>query len=127
MPKPSPIDSEAFTFLADAAERLGHALVARDALVSLDALEGGTAPGHARATRARRIGCLSLRAADTRAAVSYLTEAVTLGETDLDTLVLLTRAKWLTGDVEGTKEVLARALVIDPRNSELLRIARAIR
>jgi len=123
----SPIDSEAFTFLADAAERLGHALVARDALVSLDALEGGTAPSHTRATRARRIGSLSMRAADPRAAVTYLSEAVTLGETDLDTLVLLTRAKWLTGDIEGTKETLARALVLDPANSELLRIARAIK
>jgi tetratricopeptide (TPR) repeat protein len=123
----SPIDLESFTFLADAAERLGHAVVARDALVSLDGLEGGTLSAPARATRALRIGALSLRAGDSGAAVSYLTEAVTLGEHTLDTLVLLTRARWLSGDIAGTKEVLARALVMDPRNSELLRIARAIK
>ena len=43
------------------------------------------------------------------------------------TLALLARAKWLTGDVAGAKETLARALVVNPRNSELLRLARAIK
>ena len=123
----SPLDAEAFIFLADAAERLGHAAAARDALVSFDALQGGTVPGHARAVRAERIGTLSMRAGDPGAAVSYLTEAVNLGQTAIETLALLARAKWLTGDIPGAKEMLARALVIDPRNSELLRLARAIK
>jgi tetratricopeptide (TPR) repeat protein len=123
----SPLDPEAFSFLADAAERLGHDLVARDALASLDALQGSTVAGDMRGTRARRIGALSLRAGDPRMAVTYLTEAVNLGLTGLDTLSQLARAKWLAGDVAGAKETLARALVIDPRNSELLRLARAMK
>ena len=68
-----------------------------------------------------------MRAGDPGAAVSYLTEAVNLGQTAIETLALLARAKWLTGDVPGAKETLARALVIDPRNGELLRLARAIK
>ncbi|HYN07893.1 MAG TPA: tetratricopeptide repeat protein [Vicinamibacterales bacterium] len=123
----SPLDPEAFSFLADAAERLGHDVIARDALVSLDALEGGTVKGDTRGPRSRRIGALSLRAGDPRLAVTYLTEAVNLGQAGLETLAQLARAKWLAGDIAGAKETLARALVIDPRNSELLKLARAMK
>ena len=48
----SPVSTEAFGFLADAAERLGHTGVARDALVNLDVLEGDTAVAAARLDRA---------------------------------------------------------------------------
>jgi tetratricopeptide (TPR) repeat protein len=122
----SPLDSEAFSFLADAAERLGHDTIARDALVSLDALQGSTAAGDLRAGRALRIGALSLRAGDAKTAVAYLGEALSLGRDGIETLSQLARAKWLIGDIAGAKEALARGLVIDPRNSELLRLARAI-
>ena len=56
----SPVDPEAFQFLADAAERLAHPGIARDALLDLNALEGSTASADVRAARARRIGALSL-------------------------------------------------------------------
>lgn len=123
----SPRDPEAFGFLADAAERLGHDTVARDALVSLDTLQGSTVPDDIRGIRSHRIGALSLRAGDPRLAVTYLTEALNLGRSGIDTLSQLARAKWLAGDIAGARETLARALVIDPRNSELLRLARAMK
>jgi tetratricopeptide (TPR) repeat protein len=123
----SPLDLEAYMFLADAAERLGHDVAARDALVSLDALQGSTVAADSRATRAHRIGLLSLRAGDPRVAVSYLTQAANLGQATVETLAPLARAKYLTGDIPGAKEVLGRALIIDPANSELLRLARMIR
>ncbi len=123
----SPLDPEAFLFLADAAERLGHDAAARDALVRLDTLQGGTVSGDVRATRAERIGVLSMRAGDPGVAVSYLTEALNLGRTAVEMLALLARAKWQTGDIPGAKETLARGLVLDPSNSELLRLARTIR
>ena len=123
----TPIDAEAFMFLADAAERLGHDIAARDALVSFDTLAGGTHAGQTRAERVERIGTLSMRANDPRVAVSYLTEAVNLGRTAVETLALLARAKWQTGDLSGAKETLARGLVIDPRNAELLGLARTMK
>jgi tetratricopeptide (TPR) repeat protein len=123
----SPLDLEAFLFLADAAEHLGHDTAARDALVSLDALQGGTAPTEVRAARAHRIGVLSLRAGDPRVAVSYLNQAVNLGQAAVETLALLVRAKYLAGDLPGARETLARALIIDPAHGELLRLARMIR
>jgi tetratricopeptide (TPR) repeat protein len=123
----SPVDLEAFTFLADAAERLGHDLSARDALTGLDALEGGTASAATRAARARRIGALSLRAGDARTAVTYLTEASTVGPEAVDTLALLARARWLAGDTVGARDTLARARALDPYNSALARLARVLK
>jgi predicted Zn-dependent protease len=78
----SPIDPEAFGFLADAAERLGHAGVALDALVDLDALEGDTASIERRAARARRIGVLAVETSDWRTAVETLRAATQAGYTD---------------------------------------------
>src|SRR5262249_26740856 len=60
----APIDPEAFDYLADACERLSHIVDARNALVSLDALEGDTAAAGVRGARARRIGALSLQVND---------------------------------------------------------------
>jgi tetratricopeptide (TPR) repeat protein len=61
----SPVDPEAFQFLADTAERLGHHLIARDALMNLDALQGDTVPAETRAVRARRIDTLNRALAST--------------------------------------------------------------
>ena len=71
----SPVDPEAFEFLADAAESLRHDLVARDALMNLDVLQGDLATAETRARRARRIGELSLRAGDATTAVQVLGRA----------------------------------------------------
>ena len=58
-----PVDPDAFGYLADAAERLGHPLAARDALLNLDALEGDTAPraapGRAHASHRRAVAALA--------------------------------------------------------------------
>ncbi len=123
----SPVELEAFGFLADAAERLSHDLLARDALVNLDLLEGSTASAVARASRARRIGDLSLRAGDAATAVRHLSRAVDLGPEDPAVLGLLARARWLTGDSTGAKDAIARGLALAPRDPELLRLSRTIR
>ena len=49
----SPVDPEAFEFLADAAESLRHDLLARDALMNLDVLQGDLATAETRARRAQ--------------------------------------------------------------------------
>jgi len=122
----SPIDPEAFGFLADAAERVGHAGVASDALVNLDALEGDTASVERRAARARRIGGLAVQAGDWPTAVEHLHTATEAGYDDAATLGLLARAEWQSGDLVSARKALARALAADARNAELRRLSRLI-
>jgi tetratricopeptide (TPR) repeat protein len=123
----SPVDPEAFAFLADAAERLSHPGVARDALLDLNALEGSTAPAELRAARARRIGALSLAQGDPRTALEFLNHAVAAGHGDAQTLGLLARARWQTGDPAGARDALGRAIALNSRDVELQRLLRAIR
>jgi tetratricopeptide (TPR) repeat protein len=123
----SPVDPEAFSFLADTAERLGHDLLARDALVNFDRLLGDVATAEVRARRARRIGELSLRADDARTALHELTRAVDGGQTSPSTLGLLAHARWLTGDAPGARELLGRALSAAPSDPQLIRLSRIIR
>ncbi len=123
----TPVNSEAFLFLADAAERLGHDLVARDALINFDALQGDTSRAEVRAARAARIGDLSLRAGDASAAAEYLSRAVAAGHNSPMTLGLLAQARWLTGDQASARELIARALAADPKDAQLQRIGRLIR
>ncbi|MCC7008907.1 MAG: tetratricopeptide repeat protein [Acidobacteria bacterium] len=123
----SPVDPEAFAFLADAAERNGHAGVARRALVDLDALDGDTVPAAVRVARARRIGALSLEAGDPRHALAALTEAANASPSDPDTLGLLARARWLTGDADGARAALREALALDAADPALRTLSRTIR
>ena len=112
----SPVSTQVFAYLADAAERLGHALDARDALVRLDALEGDTVSAEIRAARLRRTGMLSLRGGDARTAALALAQAVDAGLNDLETLTSLAQARWESGDVHGARETLDRALALAPRD-----------
>ena len=123
----SPVDPEAFQFLADAAERLSHPGVARDALLDLNALEGSTAPSEVRAARARRIGALSLAKGDPQTALEFLTQAIAAGHGDAHTLGLLARALWQTGDPDGARDALGRAIALNSRDVELQRLLRTIR
>jgi len=123
----SPVELEAFAYLADAAEQLRHPLVARDALVQLDALEGSLATADVRRLRQRRIGALSLDAGDAPLALTYLTQALAAGPPEAGTLGLLARAKWQTGDPVGAKAALGQAMELDRQNMELLRLKRTIR
>ena len=123
----TPIDVEAFAFLADAAERVSHPDVARDALLGLDALEGDTVSAEVRAARARRIGGLAVAAGDGATGVEYLTLAVKAGHADASTLGLLARAQWQTGDRDDARRTLGEALALDERDADLRRLSRVIR
>jgi Tfp pilus assembly protein PilF len=123
----SPLDREAFAFLAETAERLSHDLDARDALVSLDALQGDTVSAETRAVRARRIGLLSLHANEPKRAADYLTQAIDGGQDDAATLGLVAQARWQAGDAAGARRALAAALAREPQSLELKRLALLIR
>jgi tetratricopeptide (TPR) repeat protein len=123
----SPAATEAFGFLADVAEHLGHHLVARDALVNLDALEGDTAPAATRVERARRIGELSLRVADHKAAALYLSRVVDAHPDDIASIALLAEARWRLGDAAGARALVNKALAASPNDARLQRVARLVR
>jgi len=123
----SPVDPEAYAFLADAAERSGHPLIARDALLDLDVLQGDTVSAGVRGERARRIGLLSLAANDARSAATFLTQALDTTPTDAAALGMLARARWQLGDVEGAKQALGRALELNGNDAALRRLMRTIR
>lgn len=122
----SPVDPAAFGYLADASERLSHFAEARDALSTLDVLQGDTASADERAARAQRLGSLSLRANDIGAAVNYLSRAVAAGRQDARTLGQLAQARFQAGDRQGARESLDRALAIEPRSADLLRLRRQL-
>ena len=123
----SPVALEAFAYLADAAERLGHRIIARDALLNLDVLEGDTAPLDVRTRRARRIGTLSLDASDPWTAAEYFVHAVDTGGADAATLGQLARARWQIGDAEGARTALQQAIAQDRRNAALKKLTRTIK
>lgn len=123
----SPIDAEAFDFYADTASAAGHPLPARDALMDLDALVGDTGPRAQRTARLRRIGALSLDAADPKTALTFLAQAIDADPRDSATLGLLARARWQTGDAEGAKLALHQALALDASDTTLQRLTRTIR
>jgi tetratricopeptide (TPR) repeat protein len=123
----APVDLEAFGFLADAAERLGHDADARDALANLDALQGDTASASARASRARRMGTISLRLGDAASAARSFVQATDLGAVDASTLALLAQAQWQAGDRTGARAALTRAVTADARNPDVARVARLVK
>jgi len=123
----SPVDPESFAFLADTAERLSHYADARDALISLNALQGETVSADTRSARARRIGALALHASDPRRAAEFLTQAIEGGHDDVATLGLAAEALWEAGDAAGAKRLLDQALAREPRNLDLKRLSLMIR
>jgi tetratricopeptide (TPR) repeat protein len=123
----SPVAPAAFGYLADAAESLKHHLVARDALLSLDALEGDTAASDVRRDRARRIGALSLEGGDNVTAVQYLELARDGGDRTPGTLALLVRALLAGGRRDDARATVAAALTEAAGDPELHRLERMLR
>ena len=123
----SPVTAEAFGFLADAAEHLGHSVIARDALMNLDALEGDTAAPATRLDRAGRIGDLSMRAGDYRVAAQYLSRVIDGRPNDVAALGMLAESRWRLGDSASAKDLLFKALALSPNDPRLQRVARLVR
>jgi len=120
----SPVDPDAYAYLADACESLTHFGEARDALMALDALQGETAPAATRARRALRIGTLALRANDAAVAADYLLQAISAGENDARSFAQLAQARWLLRDRSGARSAIQRGLLETPGDTELLRLHR---
>jgi len=119
-----PVDPQAFLFLADAAERLGHLADARTALLKYQALVGPDPSAARQARRAGRIGELSLRLGDYPAATRWLAEAARVVPPSGRLLAQLADAQLRSGDRKAAQATLARGLEIDPRNRDLLALSR---
>jgi tetratricopeptide (TPR) repeat protein len=116
-----PVDASAFLFYAAAAERRDHLEAARQALADYVAL----APDSETAALAARIGTLSLRLNDAPAAVRWFTRAA--GSGDVRMLASLTDAQLRSGDLDGARATLARAIAKDPTHPQLLALSRRAR
>jgi tetratricopeptide (TPR) repeat protein len=123
----SPLDVAAFGYLADAAERAGLPFVARKALLDLEALQGDTVTAAVRASRARRMGILSLAGGDARSAVRFLEQAADVTSLDMNGLTALARARWQRGDDEGARAAVDQALALGAPDVELQRLLRTLR
>jgi tetratricopeptide (TPR) repeat protein len=123
----TPVDRDAFAFLADVAEDLHHPTIARDALLNLDALEGDTVSPGVRTARMRRLGVLALDAGDAATAVRLLTAVTRAGVSDAKTLALKARAEWLAGDRDRARQTLVDARAVFPDNPTLQALTRRFR
>ncbi|HEX5475408.1 MAG TPA: tetratricopeptide repeat protein [Vicinamibacterales bacterium] len=114
-----PADPAAFYYLADAAERLHHWDVARQALLDYATLRGVEREPRHRAAEATRLGDLSLRLGDADAAVGYFQHAL-VDEPGAALLPRLADAEWRAGEKGAARATLAQALEKDPRNPQAL-------
>jgi tetratricopeptide (TPR) repeat protein len=111
-----PLDPPVLRELAGVAERLGHARIARNALVDYRALIQNDPDS---AGDAARIGALSLTLSEPVAALPWLQRSVAQQPEDAGTLGLLAEAQLRLGHSEEARASLATALAMDPANRSL--------
>jgi tetratricopeptide (TPR) repeat protein len=119
-----PVEPQAFLLYASAAERTNHLDAARQALIQYGAL----APPEADLTTlATHVGALSVRLGDAPTAVRWFSRASWTAPNDVRLLASLADAQLRSGDREAARATVARALEKDPRNPQLVTLARRAR
>jgi hypothetical protein len=108
----------AFSYLADAAERIGNVPIARGALLDYHALEGDPPDLRRRVRLFRRIAELSLRIGEPATSLTWFGRAASAdpGGVDAAFLVRMANAQWRVGNTAAARLTLARALEKDPSN-----------
>ena len=122
-----PVDPQAFYYLADAAERRGHADVARRALIDYRALVGEEADARRRASFAARVGDLAVQAGDPAAAVAWYQRALDGPGADVPLLVKAADAQLRSGAPDAARSTIAKALEKDPFSREARAVLRRIK
>ena len=122
-----PVDPLAFAYLSNAAERLGHFDIARQALVNYRALAGDEPDPRRRATETVRLAELSMKAHDPAAAAEYFLKAADADGADAGLLARAAEAQWLAGRRDEARATIDRALGRDPKNTLALTIKRRMR
>jgi tetratricopeptide (TPR) repeat protein len=118
-----PVDPLAFAYLADAAERLQHFTVARQALLDYGALRGDI-DARRRTVETIRLGDLSMKMNDPSAAAVYFLRAADGANATL--LARAADAQFHAGDVDAARGTIARALALDPTDTVALTVQRQI-
>lgn len=123
-----PLDPLAFSYLADAAERIGNVPVARGALLDYHALEGDPHDVRRRVRLFQRIGDLSVRMGEPATAVTWFQRAATADPAGAEAglLVRLADAQSRAGDQLAARETVAKALDKEPTNRAALALLRRI-
>lgn len=121
-----PVDPDAYALLGEAAERAGRLTVARDALVHAAAL-AGDADARSATRRACKIGVLSARLDDRRAAKHWLERAAASVPDDPQLIAQVAEAQWRTGMRDDAQNTLARGLTRLPQDARLLEAQRRLR
>ena len=123
-----PVDPSAFFYLADAAERCDHPRIALQALLDYRTLTGEERDARRGIAMAERIGNLSMRAQDPKAAVTWYQRALDAGGgTDPVLLVRLAGAQAEAGDREAARATVTRAIERDAGNIAARALARQLR
>jgi tetratricopeptide (TPR) repeat protein len=121
-----PVEPLAFYYLADAAERLGHYAVARQALLDYAVLRGDDDDPRRRTAEAVRLGDLSLKMNDPAAAATYFLKAAEAAITDAALLARAADAQLRAGDRDAARATITNALEKDPNNPLALSLARRL-
>jgi tetratricopeptide (TPR) repeat protein len=122
-----PVEPTAFLHLATAAERLGLAADARDALLDYHALVGDDADARRRRVFAARVADLSARAGDPQTALGWYERAIDGNSADLGLLVRYATAQAAAGRADEARTTLAGVLEKAPAHREALALQRRLR
>jgi tetratricopeptide (TPR) repeat protein len=117
-----PVDPLAFAYLAEAAERLQHFAVARQALLDYDALRGDV--DTRRRSQSIHLADLSLKMNEPSAAAAYFLRAA--DGTDATLLARAADAQLQAGDLDAARATLARALTQEPDDALALIVQRRL-
>lgn len=117
-----PVDPLAFYYLADAAERRGHADVARRALFDYSALQRDRPDPQRRAALAARLADLSMQMGDGATAATWYQRAIETDGVNVSLLVRLAEAQFSSGLPDAARATVSRALERDPADREALKL-----
>ena len=119
-----PVDPLAFSYLAEAAERLTHYAAARQALLDYAALRGDEPDARKRLAESTHLGELSLRLGDYAAAGSFFLKAAEDAPNDAALIARAADAQLRAGDRDTARGTATRALEKDPNNTLALAVLR---
>jgi tetratricopeptide (TPR) repeat protein len=122
-----PADPQAFYYLADAAERRGHADTARRALVDYRALVGEEPDVRRRAAFAARVANLSMLAGDPADASVWYQRALEGPGADAPLLVKAAEAQLRSGAPGAARASIEKALEQDPFNRDARALLRRMK
>jgi tetratricopeptide (TPR) repeat protein len=122
-----PVDPLTFLHLAEAADRLGHLEVAREALLDYCALQGEPTDSRRAARVWLRIADLSVRLQDTATALTHYERALPHLDEDPAGLVRVAEAQSRAGKTADALATVERALAKDPANAAALALKRRLR